>query len=65
MVVAVTPPRDPSLRIVHLVTRSHRRGAEVVALELAAALDNLGHDDEVHAIALASDRGVVESLPAL
>lgn len=65
MVLAVTPPRDPSLRIVHLVTRSHRRGAEVVALELAAALDNLGHDDEVHAIALASDRGVVESLPAL
>lgn len=65
MVVAVTPPRDPSLRIVHLVTRSHRRGAEVVALELAAALDNLGHDDEVHAIALASNRGVVASLPAL
>lgn len=53
------------MRVVHLVTRSHRRGAEVVALELAAALDALGHENEVHAIALASDGQSVAGLPAL
>lgn len=53
------------LRVVHLVTRSHRRGAEVVALELATALDALGHHNSVHAIALASDGQAIEPLPVL
>lgn len=66
---APTPPvvvvADPAFRIVHLVTRSHRRGAEVVALELAAALDTLGHTNEVHAVALAADGGLIARLPVL
>ena len=33
----------PRMRILHLVGRSQRRGAELVALELAPALDRLGH----------------------
>src|SRR5262245_35365006 len=33
------------MRILHLVGRSQRRGAELVALELAPALDRLGHTD--------------------
>lgn len=53
------------MRVVHVVTRSHRRGAEVVALELADALDALGHENELHAIALASDGQSVSGLPAL
>jgi len=53
------------LRIVHVVTRSHRRGAEVAASELAEALDLRGHKDEVLAIALAPDGNSVEGLPPL
>ena len=56
---------QPSLRVLHLVTRSHRRGAEVVAVELASALDALGHHDEVHAIARAADGGVMPGLVPL
>ena len=43
------------MRIEHVVTRSHRRGAEIVAIELADELDTLGDDDEVVALALAFD----------
>jgi glycosyltransferase involved in cell wall biosynthesis len=57
--------RDRPLRVVHLVTRSHRRGAEVFALELAAASDVLGHENEVFAIALAADGDSIASLPVL
>jgi glycosyltransferase involved in cell wall biosynthesis len=53
------------MRIVHVVTRSHRRGAEIVALELAEELDRLGHHDEVHAIAFSFDAGSTPGLPAL
>jgi FlaA1/EpsC-like NDP-sugar epimerase/glycosyltransferase involved in cell wall biosynthesis len=53
------------LRILHVVTRSHRRGAEVAALELAAALDLRGHKDSVVALALAGDGQDVEGLPSL
>ena len=53
------------LRVLHLVTRSHRRGAEVVAIELAAALDDLGSTNEVLAIALAQDGKAIADLPAL
>ena len=53
------------LRILHLVTRSQRRGAEVVALELARQLDALGHDDRVVALGPAFDGSVEPGLPAL
>ncbi len=62
-------PHDPqperALRVVHLVTRSHRRGAEVFALELAAASDALGDENEVHAITLAANGQQVAGLPPL
>lgn len=45
------------LRILHLVARSQRRGAEVFALELAAELDGLGHRNRVVALGTASDGG--------
>ena len=57
-------PDDP-LRVVHLVTRSHRRGAEVFASELAAASDALGSENEVHAVARAADGQEVPGLPPL
>jgi glycosyltransferase involved in cell wall biosynthesis len=53
------------VRIVHVVTRSHRRGAEVVALELAEELDRLGHDNEILAIAFADGGGTTPGLPVL
>jgi len=53
------------LRILHLVTRSQRRGAEVVALELARQLDGLGHDDRVVALVPGFDGSVLPELPAL
>jgi glycosyltransferase involved in cell wall biosynthesis len=64
VVVEQAAPTAP-LTVLHLVTRSHRRGAEVVAVELAAALDDLGHHDEVHAIARAADGAVMPGLPPL
>ncbi len=45
--VVVQPPR---LRIVHVVGRSQRRGAEIAALELAAELDRRGHHNRVVAM---------------
>jgi glycosyltransferase involved in cell wall biosynthesis len=59
------PPPCRHLRVVHLVTRSHRRGAEVVALELAAALDALGHENRVRAIGRAANGQSIDELPAL
>lgn len=53
------------MRVVHVVTRSHHRGAEVVALELARALDELGHEDEVLAIGLGADGREVDDIPPL
>jgi glycosyltransferase involved in cell wall biosynthesis len=54
------------LRILHLVTRSQRRGAEVVALELARQLDALGHDDRVLALGPAFDGSIeADLLPLL
>jgi len=44
-----------SVRIVHLVSRSQRRGAELVALELARELDRLGHSNRVFALGLGFD----------
>ena len=36
--------------ILHLVGRSHRRGAELVAMELAEELDALGHRNHLLAV---------------
>lgn len=46
-----------SVRILHLVTRSHRRGAELVAVELADELDRRGHTNRVVALGPATDGG--------
>jgi glycosyltransferase involved in cell wall biosynthesis len=47
---------DPTpLRILHVVSRSQRRGAELVALELADELDRRGHRNRVVALAPAFD----------
>jgi glycosyltransferase involved in cell wall biosynthesis len=49
-------PADPTpLRILHVVSRSQRRGAELVALELADELDRRGHRNRVVALAPAFD----------
>ena len=53
------------VRILHLVSRSQRRGAELVAIELARELDALGHADEVLALALAFDSGQDAAIPSL
>jgi glycosyltransferase involved in cell wall biosynthesis len=53
------------MRILHLVARSQRRGAEMAALELAHELDILGHDDRVFALGLAFDGGRDPELPVL
>jgi glycosyltransferase involved in cell wall biosynthesis len=54
-----------SLRILHLVTRSQRRGAEIAALELAHELDALGHHNTVVALAPAFDGSTEPGVPAL
>jgi glycosyltransferase involved in cell wall biosynthesis len=53
------------MRILHLVARSHRRGAEEVAIEIAEELDALGHENEVLALGLALDGGREPDLPPL
>lgn len=53
------------MRILHLVGRSHRRGAELVALELAAELDQLDHDNVVVALSPATSGDTQHDLPAL
>ena len=61
----LSPEPERALRIVHLVTRSHRRGAEVFAQELAAASEAAGDEHDVHAIVLAVDGNEVPGLPPL
>jgi glycosyltransferase involved in cell wall biosynthesis len=53
------------MRILHLVTRSQRRGAELVAVELARGLDALGHSNQVLALGLGFDGGEDVDLPPL
>ena len=60
-----TPAVQKGLRVLHVVTRSHRRGAEVFALELALASDALGDRNEVVAITQATDGGETAGLPPL
>ena len=57
--------RHPPLRILHLVARSQQRGAEVFALELAAGLDALGHENHVVALGAAADGGHERGMPPL
>ncbi len=45
------------LRVLHLVARSHRRGAELAAVELADELDRRGHHNSVVALGPATDGG--------
>jgi glycosyltransferase involved in cell wall biosynthesis len=54
-----------AVRILHLVTRSQRRGAELVAVELARGLDSLGHTNQVLALGLGFDGGEDVDLPPL
>jgi glycosyltransferase involved in cell wall biosynthesis len=53
------------VRILHLVTRSQRRGAELVAVELARGLNSLGHTNEVLALGLGFDGSEDVDLPPL
>lgn len=53
------------VRILHLVSRSQRRGAELVAIELARELDALGHTDEVLALAPGFDGRLDDAIPSL
>jgi len=54
-----------AVRILHVVSRSQRRGAELVAVELAGELDALGHIDRVRALAPGFDGTVDPDVPAL
>lgn len=56
---------DQPLDVIHVVARSQLRGAERVAIELAAELDELGHRNRVIAIGLGHDGGRIEGLDAL
>ena len=53
------------VRILHLVSRSQHRGAELVAVELARELDALGHTNRVRALGLGFDGSAQADLPAL
>jgi glycosyltransferase involved in cell wall biosynthesis len=53
------------VRILHVVARSQRRGAETAALELAEELDALGHDDRIVALNRAFDGGSDPAFPEL
>jgi glycosyltransferase involved in cell wall biosynthesis len=55
----------PPMRILHIVSCSQRRGAELVALELAAELDRLGHRNSVVALGRAFDGGQEPGLAPL
>lgn len=56
---------SPTMRILHVVGRSHRRGAEVVALELASELDGRGHTDTLVAVGPGHQGDRVVELAAL
>lgn len=53
------------MRIVHLVGRSHRRGAEQVAVELAGELDRNGHADRLVAVSAGHEGDRVPELVPL
>ena len=51
--------------ILHLVGRSHRRGAELVAMELAAELDVLGHRNHLLAVGSGHEGATLGELRSL
>lgn len=53
------------MRVLHLVGRSHRRGAETFALELAHELDALGGENRVVALAPAFDGARDPEIPTV
>lgn len=53
------------MKILHLVGRSHQRGAELVALELAEELTLLGHDNVLRAVGLGHEGTADDRLPPL
>jgi glycosyltransferase involved in cell wall biosynthesis len=53
------------MRVLHVVIRSHRRGAELAALDLRHALDELGCRNDVVALARAFDGSELAELPSL
>ena len=53
------------MRILHLVTRSHRRGAELAALDLARELDALGHQNRMLSLGCAFDGSSLPDIPVL
>ena len=53
------------MRIVHLVGRSHRRGAELVAVELAEALAAYGHQSRLLAVGPGHEGGIDPGLEVL
>lgn len=55
----------PALRILHVVARSHQRGAEYVAIELADELDGLGHENRVLALGPAESGAAQLDVPML
>lgn len=56
---------DRGVRILHLVGRSHPRGAELVALELGAELDRIGHQNSLAALFAAAEGDNIDELPPL
>jgi len=54
-----------AVQVLHVLTRSHRRGAELAALELTRELDALGYNNRVVALRLAADGGRVPEIPSL
>ncbi len=53
------------MRILHVVVRSHRRGAEMAALELADELDRMGHHNRLVSLAAAFDGSEDPGIPPL
>jgi glycosyltransferase involved in cell wall biosynthesis len=53
------------MRVLHVVSRSQRRGAERAALDLSDALAALGHDNDIVALVRAFDGSERPELPAL
>jgi glycosyltransferase involved in cell wall biosynthesis len=62
---ASRPAPGAPIRILHLVSRSHRRGSELVAMELADELDRLGHRNRLVALGPALDGGLDPELAPL
>ncbi len=56
---------DGDMRVVHVVSRSQRRGAERAALDLARALDELGCTNRLVSLARGFDGSELDELPPL